>query len=184
KSNEVQLALDHPEKKTTPGATAEASTPLPARREPNESFVARTLLTNDYVNADPGEEGTRGPWNRNSTGKSLAEVHRVHVQVKSTAVSSTDFLAEMGQALATGNNLQSADADQADAALKVTVRAATTRPEDSRIIVIVRAVNANGYDVWPATRRSSSWRYVGRPRAVAERIVSDLAKDIRGRKGR
>ena len=184
KSNEVQLASDHPEKKATPGATAAAPTPLLARREPDETFVARALVTGDDVNTEPGEEGTRGPWNRDSMGKSLAEVHRVHVQMKSSAASNAAFLAELGQALATGNNLQSADAAQADAALKVTVRAASTRPDDPRIIVMVRAVNANGYVVWPATRRSSSWRYVGRPRYVAERIVADLSKDIRSGKGR
>lgn len=184
KSDEAQLASDHPEKKPTPGATAAAPTPLVARREPDETFVTRALMTGNDVTADPGGENTRGPWNRNSTGKSLAEVHRVHVQMKSSAASSADFLAELGEALAAGNNLQSADAGQADAALKVTVGAASTRPDDPRIIVSVSAVNEDGYVVWPATQRSSSWRYVGRPRYVARRIVSDLSKDIRSVKGR
>ena len=183
RSNEAQIASDYPEKKTTPGATAAAPTPLPARREPDETFVVRALLTGDDINAEPGEEGTRGPWNRNSTGKSLAEVHRVHVQMKSSTAPSADVLAELRKALAHGD-LQLVDSAQADAALKVTVRAASTRPDDSRIIVIVRAVNENGYVVWPASRRSSSWRYVGRPRYVASRIVSDLSKDIRRGKGR
>ena len=184
KINEAQLASDHPEKKTTPGATAAAATPLPARREPDETFVARALVLDNNVDAEPGEENTRGPWNRNSTGKSLAEVHRVYIQMRSSAASSAELQAELRKALATSNNLQSADAEQADAALKVTARAASTRPEDPRIIVIVRAVNADGYVVWPATRRSSIWRYMGRPRYVAERIVADLAKDKRSGKGR
>ncbi|HEX6188316.1 MAG TPA: hypothetical protein VFZ40_09560 [Pyrinomonadaceae bacterium] len=184
KSNEAQLAADYPEKKATPGANAATPTPLLARREPNETFVSRTLMTDNDVDAEPGAEDTRGPWNRNSTGKSLADVRRVYVQMKSSAASSAEFQTELRKALATSNNLQPADADQADAALKVTARAASTRPEDPRIIVIVRAVNADGYVVWPATRRSSTWRYMGRPRYVAERIVADLAKDKRSGKGR
>lgn len=184
KSNEPQLASDYPEKKATPGATAGSPTPLLARREADETFVTRALISENDVDVAPGEEGTRGPWNQNSTGKSLAEVNRVYVQMKSSAASSAEFQTELRKALATNDSLQPAGAEQADAALKVTARAASTRPEDPRIIVIVRAVNADGYVVWPATRRSATWRYMGRPRFVAERIVADLAKDKRSGKGR
>jgi len=82
--------------------------------------------------------------------------------------------------LATGV-VQISEAEQADAALKISIKPSPA--VDSRVIAIVRAVNANGYVVWPASRRGSSWRYVGQPDYVAERIVADLTRDIESAKG-
>ena len=74
--------------------------------------------------------------------------------------------------------MQFAEREQAEAALKISVRPAAARADEKRVIAIVRAVNANGYVVWPVSRRGSSMRYVGRPRYVAERLVADLTKGV------
>jgi len=159
----------------------EVAPPLMARRAPerDETFVERSLLPNSSANTEPGESSTRGAWNRNSMGKPLGEVRRVHVQVVSGIASGERLLTELRARLAVGSSVQLSDADQADAALKISVEPASSRAEDSRVVVIVRAVNANGYVVWPVSSRGSSWRYVGQPRYVAARIVADLSREIK-----
>jgi len=70
-------------------------------------------------------------------------------------------------------------ADEADAALKISAQRRTDQPNDYRIVAVIRAVNTNGYVVWPEARRRGSWQYVGQPRFVAQRIANDLMKAVR-----
>jgi len=155
-----------------------------AQRKPDtlqrdETFVERSLLANNTATADPGEVATRGAWNRDTMGKPLNEVRRLHLQLAGGNISSDEFMTKLRERLATDQNLKLSDAEQADAALKISVSPASSRAGDSRVIVSVRGVNANGFVVWPAARRGSSWRYVGQPHAVADRILADLLADIR-----
>jgi hypothetical protein len=164
----------------------EIAPPVMAQREPrprerDESFVERSLLPNS-ANAESGEVATRGVWNRDVMGKPLTEIHQVLIQTVGDATQSEGLAKELQARLAGGLSLRLSDAERADAALKISVRPASARAGDSRVVVVVRAVNANGYVVWPASRRGSTWRYVGRPQFVAERIVTDLTKDIRAAK--
>jgi hypothetical protein len=145
----------------------------------DETFVERTLLANNSAAIDPNEIATRGAWNRETMGKPLNEVHRLHLQFVGGNISSDEFVTQLRERLTTDQNLKLSDAEQADAALKISVSPASARAGDSRVIVSVRGVNANGFVVWPASRRGSSWRYVGQPRFVADRIVADLLADIR-----
>jgi hypothetical protein len=163
--------------------------PAIVRREPvtpvrDETIVERSLLPNTGENADPDEVATRGIWNREVMGKPLSEVRKVHTQLAGESASGNELLAQLRTAVKGDSRVQLSDADQADAALKISVRPASLRSGDSRVIVIVRAANANGYVVWPASRRGSSWRYVGQPRYVAQRLVADLMRDIAGAKRR
>jgi hypothetical protein len=146
--------------------------------ERNETIVERVLLPDTTANAEPGEVATRGVWNRDVMGKPLGEVRRVHIQIAGETASGDELLNQLRAHLTGDSRLQLSDAEQADAALKISLRPASFRAVDRRVIVIVRAANANGYVVWPATQRGSSWRYVGQPRYVAERLVADLTRDI------
>jgi hypothetical protein len=189
KGNEPQRAPSPPVNQTPRNESKVAPAPVLAQREPNtrerdENFVGRSLLPNSSANAEPDEVGTRGVWDRKSMGKPLGEVRRVHVQVVGGIASGEKFLTELRTRLTRDSSVQLSDADQADAALKISVQPASSRADDPRMIVVVRAVNANGYVVWPASRRGSSWRYVGQPGYVAERIVTDLTRDIEGGKPR
>jgi hypothetical protein len=144
----------------------------------DETFVERTLLANNSAAVDPNEIATRGAWNRDTMGKPLNEVRRLHLQFVGGNISNDEFERQLRERLTTDQNLKLSDAEQADAALKISISPASLRAGDSRVIVSVRGVNANGFVVWPASRRGSSWRYVGQPRAVADRIVTDLMSDI------
>lgn len=165
-----------PNEKATPAPVlAQRNSDAPQR---DESFVERSLLPNSNANAEPSEIATRGAWNRDTMGKPLNEVSRLHLQLMGGNTSG-EFLTRLRERLATDQNLKMSDVEQADAALKISVSPASNRANDARVIVSVRGVNANGFVVWPASRRGSSWRYVGQPRAVADRIVTDLTRDIR-----
>jgi hypothetical protein len=150
-------------------------------RERDEAFVERSLLPNSSIDAEPGETGTRGAWNRNSMGKPLNEVRQVYIQASADQAAG-ELLGVLRTRLAASGVVQVSEAEQADAALKISIRPAPKG--DSRVIAIVRAVNANGYVVWPPSRRGSSWLYVGRPSYVAERIAVDLTRAIITTKGR
>jgi hypothetical protein len=147
-------------------------------REREETFVARSLIAADNLNPEPGELSTRGAWDPKSMGKPLHEVKRVYVQASGDNALNQELLKEVRAVLASGGALQDSEAEQADAALKLTVQRASSQPNDRRVSVIVRAVNPNGYVVWPGASGGLRWRYVGQPRFVAERIVADLTRDI------
>ena len=177
----VQSPASTPEKPTHNGPQV-APSPLLAKRDPaprerDEAFVERSLLPGTGTNTEPDEVATRGVWNRELMGKPLNEVGKVYIQVLTNNASTSELQTELQARLADGK-VRSTPVDQADAALKISVRKATVRAEDTRVIVTVRAVSANGYVVWPDTRRSSSWRYVGNPRFVADQIVNDLTRAI------
>ena len=174
-----------PAKSPAGSAIEPSATPALAQRHSNardETFVARTLVADDNASPDPGELSTRGAWNRQLMGKPLNEIRRVYVQAIGGDALNQQLIGEVRARLGAGGTVQDSGEDQADAALKLSVRPASARTDDARVIVIVRAVNANGYVVWPGTRGNSKWRYVGQPRFVAERIVADLSKDIRSTK--
>jgi hypothetical protein len=166
---------------STPPVLAQRDRTTPER---DETIVERSLLPDTTTNAEPGEVATRGAWNREVMGKPLSEVARVHAQITGDSSSSQEFSKQLQGRLSGGSGLQLADSEGADAALKISVRPASQRAGDSRVIVIARVANANGYVVWPASRRGSSWRYVGQPRYVAQRLVADLAREIEGAKRR
>ena len=115
-------------------------------------------------------------------GKPLSEMRRIHAQLIGESASGDELLSQLRARLAGGSGVQFAAADQADAALKISVRPASQRAGDTRVIAIARAANANGYVVWPDSRRGSNWRYVGQPKYVADRLVADLMKDIEAAK--
>jgi hypothetical protein len=174
--------------KKAPQSKNEVAPPVLAQREPmsrqrEETLVQRSLVPNSST-AEPAEAGTRGAWNNNSMGKPLNGVHQVYIQSGADRAVSGALLSELQARLAGSSSVRFSDAERADAALKISVRRASSRADDARVIVLVRAVNANGYVVWPVARRGSSWRYLGRPGDVAERIVRDLTRDIAGAKDR
>lgn len=165
-----------PNKKTPAPELAQRRSEAPQR---DEAFVERSLLAGNNASEDPGEIATRGAWNRDTMGKPLNEVRRLHIQLASENASANEFMTRLRERLATDQSLRISDAEQADAALKISVSSASARAGDARVIVSVRGVNANGFVVWPASRRGSIWRYVGQPGFVADRIVKDLLADIR-----
>lgn len=178
-----QLAISPPANRAPERRTAPTPAPALAQRQNNtrqrdETFVARSLVADDSANSDPGELSTRGTWNRPSMGKPLNEIRRIYLQPIGDNALNQQLLAEVRSKLVAGGNLQDSGVDQADAALKLSVRPASARADDLRVSVTVRVVNANSYVVWPRVR-GSKWRYVGQPRFVADRIVADLMKDIR-----
>jgi hypothetical protein len=124
---------------------------------------------------DPSEAETRGGLNSTLKGKALAQVRRVYLQVAASGAERT-FSDELQTVFKQGSGLQLSGADTADAALKISVR--QTGQNDPRVIVTVMAVSADGHLIWPATRRNSKVQYVGRPRYIAERLMSDLTRDI------
>jgi len=158
------------------------ATRKPAPRERDETYVERSLMPNTGANTETDEIATRGIWNRDLMGKPLKEIGKVYIQTLSGNAATSELQTELRARLAEGT-VSSSPADQADAALKISVRKANARDDDSRVIVNVRAVSANGYVVWPDARRSLSWRYIGNSRFVADRIVSDLTKAIVTEKG-
>ena len=182
KDSEPQRALNPPVNGASPDRN-EVTPPVMARGAPNtrerdETFVERRLLPNSTLNADPDEAGTRGVWNRDLMGKRLDEVHRVQLQIAGETASSDELLARLRTRLTANSIVQLSDDERADAALKISVGRASPGAGNARVIVIVRAVNANGYVVWPGARRGSSWRYVGQSKYVADRVVADLTRDI------
>ena len=181
KDEAPQRATPTPASRMPGSAIDPKATPMLARRQPerNETFVARSLVADEGAGSDPGELSTRGSWNRQSMGKPLNEVSKIYVQSIGDSPLNQELVAEVRARLTAGGAVQDSGADQADAALKVSVRPASARADDPRVAVSVRVVNANGYVVWPGARRGSRWRYVGQPRFVAERIVADLTKDIK-----
>lgn len=159
-------------------------TPLVAQREPgpreaDESIVERSLIVNSGTNAQPDEVATRGTWNRNSMGTPLSEISKVYVQALSGNDSTREMQTELRARLSNGA-VSSSTSDEADAALKISAR----KGARSLVIVTVRVVSENGYIVWPDSRRSSSWRYLGSQRSVADRIVKDLTQAIEDAKVR
>lgn len=155
----------------------------PERRNPparDETFVQRTIVPD----ANPGprtrqeKNDVRGGWDREVMGKPLDEVKRVYIEAADDDALSQGLRAQLRARLSEAGNVQFAEGEQADAALKISVRPSAANPDDRRAVAIVRAVNATGYVVWPASGRGSSWRYIGRADAVAARIVADLTKAI------
>jgi hypothetical protein len=146
-------------------------------RERDESFVERTIVP-DAPSTNSSGDTRGGNWVREIMGKPLNEVQRVYVQAIGDSADSGTLLQQVRKRLTDSGKLQFSESEQADAALKISVRPASSRADDQRVIAIVRAVNANGYVVWPASRRGSSWRYVGRPDHIAEHVIADLTKSV------
>lgn len=149
--------------------------PVLARREPDSTeSVMRTIVPNTGTATDPEEAGTRGAWNPASMGKRLDEVRKIYLQPIADNGPTKELSDSLRGRLANGV-IASSDADSADAALKISAQPAA----EGRIVVVVRVVNANGYVIWPDSRRGSSWRYSGRPEEVANRIVNDLGRAVK-----
>jgi len=176
--NAIDRKQPTPSVKQSPQPDFSTTAPQIAQREVkperDESFVERSIVA-DSGDAGVSESGVRG-WNREVMGKPLGEVRRVYLQNGANNTQAQALLAELRAKLGGGGTLQLAESDAADAALKISVRAASSRADERRVIAIVRAVNANGYVVWPATRRSM--RYVGQPYYVAQRMMVDLTKAV------
>jgi len=143
----------------------------------NETLVERSFLPSTDAVTEPGENVTRGPWNR-SMGKSLKEIRRVYLQTTADNESTKELTDKLRTQLANAS-VTISTADDADAAVKISTQRAAGQPNDPRVVVVIRAVNANGYVVWPDSRRRGSWKYVGQPRFVAQRIANDLMKAVR-----
>jgi hypothetical protein len=141
---------------------------------PNAALVERSFLPSGGGEDD---NATRGA-NRNLGGKTLHEVRRVYLQATADNEATRKLLVELQGRLGNGILTVSA-ADNAEAAVKISAQRASDQPDDPRVVAIVRAVNADGRVVWPDSRRKGSWKYIGEPRFVAERIASDLTKAVR-----
>jgi hypothetical protein len=150
--------------------------PSVRRAEPDETFVARTIVP-DAGTGNTEPDASRS-WDRGVMGKPLKEVSQILVQAVNQNDQSNDLLMLLRDRLSAGSGLSNSEAEKADAALKISVRSASARADERRIIAIVRVVNANGYVVWPASSRGSSWRYMGSPAYVADRVIADLKRDI------
>jgi hypothetical protein len=150
------------------------------RHERDEVLVERSLVPDaDAGNrAGPRNDSRGGVWIRDEMGTPLNEVHQVFVQSVGDNSQSQALFEQLQARLTASDKLRFSGSDAADAALKISVRPASSRAGEKRVIAIVRAVNASGFVVWPQSHRGSSWRYVGRPDYVAARVVSDLTKDI------
>jgi hypothetical protein len=139
-------------------------------RRPNE------LVARSFIPATAGVEGdnaTRSE-NRNAREKTLREIRRVYLQPSDDNEVTRKVLVELQKRIS--GVLSSVDADNADAAVKISAQ--TDRSDQTRVVVIIKMVNANGQVVWPNARHSGSWKYVGRPGLVAERIMSDLNRAV------
>ncbi|HEV8367159.1 MAG TPA: hypothetical protein VGQ39_04335 [Pyrinomonadaceae bacterium] len=182
--------LPAPKSSSTPAKSASPDKRIPplvqvaksgTSHEPKQSFVERSVVPDDtFKNGTATDTGAnpRGGWDRQVMGKPLGEVRRVYVQTVTDSPPSQVLLEELRLGLTGGGKLQFSESADADAALKISVRRASDRADDQRVIAIVRVVNANGYVVWPVSRRGSSMRYVGRPRYVAERVLTDVMKSV------
>jgi len=152
------------------------------KHERDEAFVERSIVPDVDSNNGAGmsdvDTSRGGGWDREVMGKPLNELHRVYVQTVNDNSLSQALLEQLRTRLAGSGKLQLSESAEADAALKISARPASTRADDQRVIAIVRAVNSNGYVVWPVSRRGSSLRYVGRPNYVAGRMMADLTKAV------
>jgi hypothetical protein len=143
----------------------------------NEALVERSFLPSPDAVTEPGENATRGPWDR-TMGKSLKEIRRVYLQATADNDSTKQLTDELRTQLANAG-VTISTVDDADAALKISAQRGSDQPNDARVVAVIRAVNANGYVVWPDARRRGSWKYVGQTRFVAQRIANDLMKAAR-----
>jgi hypothetical protein len=170
-SNSEKANRDEERPPNGPGSNPPQNKSRPAR---NETLVARSFLP--VTGGTEDDNATRGE-NRNPSGKTLREIRRVYLQATSDNDVTRKFLNELQARLGKGT-ITTSDADNADAALKISARRAVAE-SDNRVIVIVRAVNASGRVVWPDSRRRGSWKYAGESGFVAERIATDLTKAAR-----
>ena len=183
----LEAGPDGPGNKTPRQPTQELKTGTQLARNPevaksrtDAKVVSRTIVTDP--DADTYEIGASREWDRARMGKPLAEVRAVYLQAADDDQSRE--LRSLLQARIAGQSpLQAAASEQADAAMRISVRPATTRTNEKRVIVLVQVVNTNGYVVWPGLRRESSWRYVGSPNYVADRVLRDLSRDITRSRG-
>lgn len=163
--------------KPAAGSKPRPETAPPANSpERDETVVARTFVTSSDP-AETNESETRGGLSPELKSKALSEVRRVYLQITGSGLSGS-FRNELETAFQKGSGLQVSGLEAADAAMKISIRSASTRSNEERVIVTVRAVSASGKTIWPIARRSGSWQYSGQPRHVAERIVADLTRDI------
>jgi hypothetical protein len=161
-----------------PPRRQDSSSPGPVVAQNNRKSVPRNgaLVDRSFLpgtGAAEEDDATRGA-PRNSTGKVLREVRAVYLQATVDNEATKELLAELTVRLGNGI-LATANADDADAAMKISAR----RTSDSRVTVVLKMVNADGHVVWPESRRGGSWKYVGGPRFVAERIANDLTRAVR-----
>ncbi len=169
-SNSEKAKRDEERPPNGPRSTSPQNISRPAR---NETLVARSFLP--VTGGTEADNATRGE-NRNSSGKTLREIRRVYLQATTDNEDTRKFLNELQARLGKGM-ITTSDADNADAALKISARRASAQT-DKHVIVIVRAVNASGQVVWPDSRRRGSWKYAGEPGSVAERIATDLTRAV------
>jgi hypothetical protein len=160
----------------------DSSSPGPLVAQRNQKSVAptQTLVDRSFIPGTasaPEDDATRST-NLNSKGKALNEVRRIYLQATADNEATREVLAELQTRMSNGF-LATSGADDADAALKISAERWSARPDDPRVVVIVKAVNASGHVVWPDTRSNGSWEYVGRPGLVAERIANDMTKAVR-----
>jgi hypothetical protein len=74
--------------------------------------------------------------------------------------------------------IENGERELADAALRLSIRTASPPSERKNVVVVARAVNSEGYVLWPASRRGIELALRGSVGSVARRIVSDLAQSV------
>ncbi len=113
----------------------------------------------------------RSPQN-NKGGKSLAEVHRIFIEILGDEDSGARIGNQISSELDGNKTLSIASSkDQADAVLKVSVH---REPESGTTAVIVRLVNSEGFVIYPSKKHVSGWKYVGTAEKLPGKIIRDL----------
>jgi hypothetical protein len=163
---------------TAPSPQPAASPARPTPSEPDETTVARSIVPDAAADLSPESGDGRRGWDPELMGKPFGEVQSVFVEAVGPNVLRQRLDDELRRRLKTNSIVRFAEREQADAALKISVRPASKSKDEQRVIAIVRVVSANGYVMWPMSRRGSSWRYVGRADYVVGRILTDLESDL------
>lgn len=158
-----------PEEKTAVVTPEKDQPPTPA---PPDETVARVLIREPR--SDEPDEGTRA-WNPETMGIPFEKVRSAFVEV--SGPNREEITRTLRAELGHSRIRLTTDRENADAALKVTVRA--EKGQGGRVMAMVRLVNSQGVVVWPRVARAAGWRYTGSPVALARRIATDLKRERR-----
>jgi hypothetical protein len=137
-----------------------ASNPAPA--------PLQAVLVPDEVATDP--EATRAP----RPGTPIVaprDIVRIYLDLGSNALGN-QLRARLAAAFDRGGLAVTSQTDDAQAALKGTVKAAVAGRENPQVVVQLRLVDAGGSTLWPVPR--SAMRYQGNMDEIAARIAADL----------
>ena len=148
----------------------------PARQTKNERPIAAKPFPSPRadVPAQPRDEEVADDATRSGSGVAnlkLSEVKKVYIQIRGDEALRNTLIERLGSS---GVVTAATNADDADAALKITVSQNGPQIEVSALLV-----NARGTVLWPKVRRP----YSGDTNKVASEIVKDLLSEMRLARG-